>query len=337
MDVATLTAIVSGAPAALDPAVVLMVALLLDAVIGDPAWLWRLVPHPVAALGGLIGRLDAKLNRPQRPACDRVLRGAVVTAFVTLLAGAVGAGLHALFARAPYGMAGEALVVAILLAGRGLYDHVGRVAKALRRDGVAGGRRAIRHLVGRDPDALDRHGVARAAIESLAENFADGVLAPAFWYVLFGLPALAAYKAINTLDSMIGYRTERHAAFGLTAARLDDAANYIPARLSGLAICLAAAVVPGCKPGRGLRVMWRDASKHASPNAGWPEAAMAGAMGVAVGGPYKYPGGVKKGAWIGDGRARLEWRDIRRARRLYLATWVLVWLAAAGIALAVIE
>ncbi len=326
-------AILSGAPGALDPALVLLLALILDALIGDPRWLWAVLPHPVTLVGGLIGWLDRKLNRARRSEVNRVIRGALVTAFAVGLAAGVGWLLHQWLARIAYGMAGEALIVAILLAGRSLLDHVGRVATGLRKNGLAGGREALGHIVGRDVSRLDAHGVARAAIESLAENFADGLIAPAFWYLLLGLPGLLAYKAINTADSMIGYRTERHKAFGLVAARLDDAANYLPARLSGLLLCLAAAFAPGCRAGRALTIMRRHAGRHASPNAGWPEAAMAGALDFALGGPRRYPGGVSEAAWIGDGRARLEVRDIRAAQRLYIVAWLIGWALVALVAL----
>nr|WP_281413153.1 adenosylcobinamide-phosphate synthase CbiB [Marivibrio halodurans] len=309
-------------------------AMALDAAIGDPRWLWRLLPHPVVWAGALIGWFDRKLNREDRSAVNRTVRGAVAVAITVGLAAGLGWAAHYLLARLPFGMGWEALIVAVLLAGRGLFDHVGRVAKGLKADGLEGGREALRHIVGRDVKSLDSHGVARSAIESLAENFADGLVAPAFWYVLLGLPGLLAYKAINTCDSMIGYRTKRHKAFGLVAARLDDAANFLPARLAGILVCLAALFAPRGDPARAVRTMRADAGKHASPNAGWPEAAMAGALDLALGGPRRYPGGVTEGAWIGTGRARLGPRDIAAARRLYLIACAIGWALAAGVALA---
>ena len=329
-----LIAVLNGAPGFVDPALLLLLALIVDGLVGDPRWLWRALPHPVAMIGALIGWFDAKLNRDGRSDLNRTVRGAITVGLCVGLSALVGWWLHQLMAHLSYGMVGEIVLVAILLAGRSLYDHVGAVAKGLKKGGLAGGRAALQHIVGRDVTSLDAHGVARSAIESLAENFADGLVAPAFWYVLLGLPGLFAYKAINTLDSMIGYRTKRHKAFGLTAARLDDAANYLPARLSGLLICLAAASAPSGRAGRALKVMRRDAMRHASPNAGWPEAAMAGALDIALGGPRRYPGGVSEGAWIGDGRARLEVRDIRSAQRLYLIACALGWVLTAVVALA---
>ncbi|MEQ8602205.1 MAG: adenosylcobinamide-phosphate synthase CbiB [Marivibrio sp.] len=334
MTLADPVAILNGAPGALDPALVLLAALALDALIGDPRWLWAALPHPVVLIGKPIDWLEKKLNRAERGRLDRTIRGAVVVGVVVGVWAAIGWGLHLFFASFPYGMAAEAALVAVMLAGRSLYDHVGRVAKALKTGGAEAGREAVRHIVGRDPDQLDRHGVARSAIESLAENFADGLVAPAFWYLLLGLPGLFAYKAINTLDSMLGYKSPRLKAFGLTAARLDDAANYIPARLSGLLIGIGAAFAPGAAAGRALNWMVKESPKHASPNAGWPEAAMAGAYDFALGGPRRYPGGVSEAAWIGSGRARLEARDIRRAQRLYVIACALGWIAVAGVALA---
>ena len=192
-----------------------------------------------------------------------------------------------------------------------------RVAAGLETGGLEGGRDAVRHIVGRDPNSLDAPAVGRAAIESLAENFSDAVVAPVFWYVLLGAPGILVYKTVNTMDSMIGHKTPRHRAFGFTAARLDDALNAIPARLSAVFIALAALFVPSTNPKAALRTAWRDAGKHRSFNAGWPEAAMAGALGLALAGPRTYLGGVVDDHWMGDGRARVNDRDIRRALYVY--------------------
>ncbi|HJU16520.1 MAG TPA: adenosylcobinamide-phosphate synthase CbiB, partial [Stellaceae bacterium] len=191
------------------------------------------------------------------------------------------------------------------------------VARALGRGGLAAGRQAVRHIVGRDPQRLDRHGVARAAIESLAENFSDGVVAPVFWYLLLGLPGLFAYKAANTLDSMIGHKGPRYRAFGWAAARFDDLMNFVPARISGLLLAAAALFAKNVRPDRAIVVMLRDARKHRSLNAGWPEGAMAGALGLALAGPRHYVDGVVADPWIGEGRARAAVPDILRALALY--------------------
>ena len=211
-----------------------------------------------------------------------------------------------LSAATSWGWIVESLAAFALIAQRGLYLHVRDVAVALRRDGLDGGRRAVAHIVGRDPEALDAHGVCRAAIESCAENFADGVVAPVFWYLVAGLPGLAVYKAVNTLDSMIGHRSGDYRAFGAASARLDDAVNLLPARLSGLTAALAALATPGADARAALAAMRRDAGNHTSPNAGWPEAAFAGALGIALAGPRSYGGGTVGGAWMGDGRAGLR-------------------------------
>lgn len=317
------------------PPVLLVLALALDWILGDMQLLFRFVPHPVVLMGRLIGILDKKLNRPSRSERARIVRGLLVTLFVVGLSAAAGWGIENLTGRIPYGWLVDVFLVSVLLAGRSLFAYVGRVAGALKKDGLAGGRKAVAHIVGRDPSALDQHGVARAAVESLSENFSDGVVAPAFWYALLGLPGIFAYKAINTLDSMIGYRTEKHAAFGMVAAKLDDAVNWIPARLSGLAIMLAACVIPRAHPVAAFRAMAAFAGRHASPNAGWPEGAMAGALNLALGGPRRYPGGVSEAAWIGDGRARLTPADIRAAQSLYVVANILIAIAAlAGVVLA---
>jgi adenosylcobinamide-phosphate synthase len=226
------------------------------------------------------------------------------------------------------------MIIAVLVAQRSLFDHVAAVARGLDRGGLAGGREAVRHIVGRDPASLDVHGVARAAIESLAENFSDGVVAPVFWYLLFGLPGLFAYKMTNTLDSMIGQRTLRYRSFGWAAARLDDVLNTVPAPLSGLLLISAAMFAKNGRPGHALMIMLRDGRKHHSPNAGWPESAMAGALHVALAGPRRYPEGVVADPWLGDGSARVVTSDIMRALQLYRLACLIegglllgVWLA----------
>ena len=301
---------------------VLAAALLLDALIGDPRWLWARLPHPVALLGRLIDRLDGRLNR--RDAGTRRLRGAIVLIAVGALAAAIG-WLVAWFCHLlPFGWLIEAFAAAILIAQRDLYDHVRRVARGLKDAGIAGGRVAVAHIVGRDPQSLDEAGVARAAVESLAENFADGVVAPVFWFLIAGLPGMAAYKAVNTLDSMIGHRSDTHRDFGFASARVDDLVNWIPARLAALIAVFGACFMAGTSPAEGWRAMRRDAPKHNSPNAGWPEAAFAGALGIAIAGPRHYAHETVDGAWMGaGGRADVTPDDIDRALRLYINACVI--------------
>lgn len=305
--------------AGVSPPVILFLALAVDAVFGEFGPLFRLLPHPVAMIGGLTGWFDRRLNRERRSQAARFTRGTVVALLVVALSAGAGWAVHRLAGEVPHGWAIEVIAVSLLVAQRSLFDHVRAVARGLERDGLAGGRAAVSLVVGRDPEELDRHGVARAGIESLAESFCDGVVAPVFWFLLLGLPGLAAYKAVNTMDSMIGYRTDRHAAFGRTAARLDDVMNYIPARLAAVLIVVASVFVPRGRPGASLRVMARDGGRHRSPNAGWPEAAMAGALGVALAGPRSYGGTVVDEPWVGgEFPARIGPPDIRRALYLFV-------------------
>jgi len=244
-------------------------------------------------------------------------RGVVTVVVLVGAAAALGWVVAFLCRGSLLGAAVEAVLVAVLVAQKSLFDHVAAVAQALERGGLRAGREAVRHIVGRDPASLDAHGVARAAIESLAENFGDGVVAPVFWYLLLGLPGLFAYKMANTLDSMIGHEGPRYRAFGWAAARFDDLANFIPARLGGLLLAVAALFAKGCRPGRAVAIMLRDAKKHRSLNAGWPEGAMAGALGLALAGPRRYADGVVADPWIGEGSARAAIPDIVRALALY--------------------
>ena len=306
-----------GGPAPLDPLVLLLAALLIDAYIGGARFAFGLIPHPVAIIGAAVGWLDRKLNREQRREGDRAARGALVAILVIITCAAAGLGVSWLTLSFPYAALIEVFLVTSLVAQRSLFDHVRAVGRALKSDGLEAGRKAVAHIVGRDVRLLDEHGVARAAIESCAENYSDAVVGPTFWYAVFGFPGLLVYKAINTMDSMIGHRSPRYRAFGMAAARIDDAANLVPARLAGVFLCTAAVFVPTARPAAGLRTMLRDASKHRSVNAGWPEGAAAGALGLALAGPRQYTGSVVDDPWIGDGRARATARDIDRALYLY--------------------
>ncbi len=298
---------------------VLLAALAIDAWLGDPAPLYRRVPHPVVVIGAMVVWFERRFNDRLQTDRYRFWAGLATTVAAVAVVALVAWAVSWLVRQIPFGWLAEAVLASTLIAYRGLYDAVGAVAAGLA-ESVEEGRRAVAQIVGRDPETLDAHGVARAAIESAAENFADGVVAPIFWYALLGLPGLAAYKAINTLDSMIGYRDGRYLWFGKAAARLDDIANWVPARLSGLLFCLAASVAPGTKGGSAWRVMRRDAAKHRSPNAGWPEAAMAGALGLALAGPRRYGAETVNDPWLGDGRKEATADDIRAAQRLYMWT-----------------
>ncbi|KAB0679638.1 adenosylcobinamide-phosphate synthase CbiB [Aureimonas leprariae] len=295
----------------------LLVATLLDRLVGDPDWLWRRVPHPVALLGRAIDWADRKWNDHRQSAATRRFRGTLAILGLLAVAVLVGYDLHLLLLLVgPLGVAVEAVLVAILLAQKSLADHVRAVARALAGDGVEGGRRAVARIVGRDPDQLDEPAICRAAIESLAENASDGVVAPWLFYLVFGLPGLLAYKLLNTADSMIGHLTERHRAFGWAAARLDDVANFIPARLTALMFAAVAPLVDG-SAGAALAVAWRDARLHRSPNAGWPESAVAGALGLSLGGPRRYGElEVDAPALNADGRREATVDDVTDSVRL---------------------
>jgi len=317
-------------PGLADLFLIMLIALLSDMALGDPQWLYRVVPHPVAAFGTLVTAAEKRLNRATRGPRDLFWRGVFVTTALTLLAAAAGLVLQKLLLALPLGWLLLALAASSLIAFRGLQQGVGAVFCGLM-ESLTAGRRAVRHIVGRDPESLDEAGIARAATESLAENFSDGVVAPLFWFALLGLPGLCAYKAINTLDSMIGYKTSRYADFGKAAARLDDVVNWLPARLAGAILVASAALIPGADAARAWRVMCRDAPKHRSPNAGWQEAALAGALNIALAGPRRYGMTVVEDAWMGDGRRSLDPKDLRRALRLYqMAGAVLVCLLASA-------
>jgi adenosylcobinamide-phosphate synthase len=310
-----------------DPLALLLGALILDAFVGEMAPLFRWVPHPIAALGYLIGFLENKLNREHRSERNRNLLGIVLVLLIAGLAAAIGYGITMLATHQIAGQALELFIMVLMVSQRSLFVHVRAVGRALRDDGLSGGRRAVAHIVGRAPESLDKYGIARAAIESLGENFSDAVVAPVFWYVIFGLPGILAYKAVNTMDSMVGHMSPRYRAFGMAAARTDDLLNLVPARLSGLFIAAAALFVSGGAPLAALRTMWCDAMRHRSPNAGWPEAAMAGALGLALAGPRHYSQQAIHDSWIGVGTTQATHADIRRALHLFVAACIVQFLA----------
>src|ERR1700746_3601687 len=306
-----------------------LLAMLIELCVGYPERLTRAVGHPVIWIGGLIGRCDRILNRESAPALRRLMG---LSALVVLL-GVVGAAAfvaQSQLLRLPYGLIAVAVLASTLIAQRSLHRYVANVASALDKNGLAAGREAVSHMVGRDTAELDRAGVARAAIESLAENFSDAVVAPVFWLLVAGLPGIAMYKAINTADSMIGHRTPRLADFGWAAARLDDLVNLPASRLAALLLIAAAALRKGASASGAGRTVRRDAARHRSPNAGYPEAAMAGALDLSLAGPRAYGGVRVEDAFMGDGRCEADAKDIDRALALYRsADAILVALVAA--------
>lgn len=290
-----------------------------DALVGWPSWLFAWIGHPVTWLGRLIAAVDAGWNRAADPPALRRVAGIAGALLVIALAAALGWAIQVML---PSGWIGSVLVGVLawpLVALRSLHDHVAAVATPLLAADVAGAREAVSRIVGRDPAALDEAGIARAAIESLAENTSDGIVAPLFWGALFGLPGIVGYKAINTLDSMIGHRSERHEAFGWAAARIDDVANLIPARLTGFLFVLLSS-----RRSQALSCMMRDARRHRSPNAGWPEAAMAGALGIRLSGPRIYHGSITAEPWLNEAARDPSAVDIVAALAVYRRAMLLL-------------
>jgi adenosylcobinamide-phosphate synthase len=307
---------------------ILFAALLIDRF-DSQEWLTRAIGHPVVWFGKAIGLADQHFNVGAVTALQRRRNGFASIFLLMLGVAAVGWLLQAVLRPVWYlGWLAEAFIVSVLLAQRSLVDHVSAVAAALKLDGLDAGRKEVAKIVGRDPEQLDEAGVCRAAIESLAENSSDGVVAPALWYAIGGLPGLFAYKMLNTADSMIGHMSERHRDFGRFAARLDDAANWIPARLTGLLIIAAGAIRSGFQTAkRAWAVMLRDARSHRSPNAGWPEAAMAGVLDLCLGGPRRYGAlTVNEPVLNGAGRRGANAGDIGLALDRFWTAMVLLYL-----------
>jgi adenosylcobinamide-phosphate synthase len=294
-----------------------LAAAVIEALIGYPAPLYRAIGHPVTWMGRWLAGLEEIANRPSLSfAARRAMGIGALLIYLTSIALVAWLMTRALLPWGAFGFAALVLLAASLPAQRSLGGHVRAVAVGLDAS-LEDGRRAVAKIVGRNPEALDEAGVARAAIESLAENFSDGVVAPVLWTALGGLAGGAIYKAINTADSMIGHKDERHAAFGWAAARLDDLVNLPASRLAALWLVLAAALTPGASAREAVRAVWRDASHHRSPNAGWPEGAMAGALGLKLAGPRVYGRTLVGDAFMGAGRREATAHDVRRALRLY--------------------
>ena len=344
-----------------DPANLLFIALLLDWFLGDPKYLWDNAPHPVVIFGKIINILDQRLNGnnqqtqqhgheksgPNGPSSkeggieDHAMPRQNATHAYLIRKGALSIFLAIIFAIlvaylldqviSASGFVGDVLeiiIIWLLLAQKSLHEHVEAVASALRQNGVKGGREQVSRIVGRDPDDLDESGVSRAAIESLAENFCDGIIAPAFWYLVFGLPGLFAYKMINTADSMIGHKSDKYLYFGRAAARIDDLANWLPARISALLIGIGGAMIFGLQTGlAAFSIAMRDAGLHRSPNAGWPESAMAGICDFALGGTRSYENQTVFQAYInGAGKMKLNAADIYLALNVYRKACYSFWI-----------
>ncbi|MCK0126195.1 adenosylcobinamide-phosphate synthase CbiB [Gelidibacter sp. F2691] len=289
---------------------VLVLALLLDAFVGEPDWAWKRVPHPAVLMGRAIGWLERSLNEGDH----RFFNGAIGIIVLAALMGLLGNAISYL----PLGGLLEIIVAAILLAQKSLAQHVQAVADALRQS-TQDGRAAVAMIVGRDTKDMSDDAIARGAIESAAENFSDGVVAPAFWFLFAGLPGLMIYKLVNTADSMIGYRNTRYEQFGKFAARLDDVLNWVPARLTALILILAS------RKWHAWAVIRKDAPLHRSPNAGWPEAAMAATLGVALSGPRAYHGEMKDFPWVnGEGARDIGVKEVDQAVDALWSAWLVL-------------
>lgn len=306
----------------------MLLAWAIEVTLGWPEWVYKRIRHPVVWFGVLVSRFEQGLNQERWSHQSCYLAGTLAALLSIAIATGFAWAIAVMLPPTLWGVVFEALIASSLIASRSLHTHVAAVAKPLGAGDIETARTAVALIVGRDPSKLDEAGIARAGLESLAENTSDGIIAPLFWGVALGLPGLAAYKAINTLDSMIGHRNDRYAAFGGFAARLDDLANLIPARLTGVLFALASGKASA------FRVMFRDARCHRSPNAGWPEAAMAGVLNVRLSGPRAYEADVKQEPWLNQGARDPTASDVARGLKHYRRTMVLaallllcLWLA----------
>ena len=291
-------------------------ALLVERLFGYPKPLYDKIGHPVEWFGSVLKKLEALLYDPQAEPMQARLRGLAVLLALLLIVTIPAVFVASILSTLKFGWIVEALLATALIAQHSLYEHVSAVGKGLDIS-LNEGRKAVARIVGRDPAALDESGIVKGALESLAENASDGIVAPVLWYALLGLPGIVAYKAINTADSMIGHKSERYIYFGWAAARLDDLINLPASRLTGFLFAAAAAWNDQERGKIALQAMWREAPKHQSPNAGWPESALAASLGVKFGGPRSYEGARVDLPWMGEGRETLNRDDIRKGLRLY--------------------
>lgn len=312
----------------IDPLFILLIALVLDWYLGEPDVLWSRLPHPVVFFGRAVSLADKRLNMRDDSEDAQYRKGALAVFLLLILSLLISLMLqHFIGMFGYFGVAFEIFIVFVLLAQKSLSDHVEHVAQGLRDEGLEGGRKAVSMIVGRDPSSLDQSGVSRAAIESLAENFSDGVVAPVFWYMIFGLPGIIVYKMINTADSMIAYRNEKYLWFGRVAAQVDDLANWLPARISAVLISIGSGLLGGANSFKNSLIKaLQDSGLHRSPNAGWPEAAMAGGADIALGGPRKYPDEIVQQAYLNSsGKTNLGPNDIDQAIKIFALACFAVW------------
>lgn len=312
----------------IDPLFILLIALVLDWYLGEPDVLWSRLPHPVVFFGRAVSLADKRLNKRDDSEDAQYRKGALAVFLLLILSLLISLMLqHFIGMFGYFGVVFEIFIVFVLLAQKSLSDHVEHVAQGLRDEGLEGGRKAVSMIVGRDPSSLDQSGVSRAAIESLAENFSDGVVAPVFWYMIFGLPGIIVYKMINTADSMIAYRNEKYLWFGRVAAQVDDLANWLPARISAVLISIGSGLLGGANSFKNSLIKaLQDSGLHRSPNAGWPEAAMAGGADIALGGPRKYPDEIVQQAYLNSsGKTNLGPNDIDQAIKIFALACFAVW------------
>ena len=306
-----------GGTHAFDPLVLLLTALGVEALVGGFPALFRFIPHPDQTVVRAVEALEAKLNREKRSAMDRAIRGLCVTVFLVGVALALGIGVAWLSQNHDFGWIVEFVLLAAFIDQRGLYGRMGSVAQAMGGGNLESARAALQPMINRDPALMDEHGIARATIEAGGTDFGAAVVAPVFWYILFGFPGLAVCRIVSIIDRVIGHPTPRYHAFGMVAARLNDVFQLIPSCLAGIFMVLAALFAPTARLGSALRVMMRESSKYRSRNAGWPVAAMAGALNLALAGPRRYAENTLGDPWIGSGTARADGNDIRRAQYLF--------------------
>lgn len=307
-------------------------ALLIERLFGYPKPLYDKIGHPVEWIGTILTKLEALLYDPEAEPLQARLRGLAALLALLLIVAIPAVVVTSVLSTFQFGWIIEALLATALIAQHSLYEHVSAVGKGLDTS-LNEGRKAVARIVGRDPAALDESGVVKGALESLAENASDGIVAPVLWYALLGLPGIVAYKAINTADSMIGHKSERYIYFGWAAARLDDLINVPASRLTGLLFAAAAAWNDSERGKIAVQAMLRDANKHQSPNAGWPESALAASLGVKFGGPRSYDGSRVDLPWMGEGRETLNRDDIRKGLRLYGTAMTFLLCATAACAL----
>jgi adenosylcobinamide-phosphate synthase len=291
-------------------------ALLVERLFGYPKAIHHQIGHPVEWIGIFLSKLEVAVYDSDAEPLQARLRGVAALVALLIIVAIPAALVSAFLSTFRFGWIIEALLATTLISQCSLHEHVSAVGKGLDIS-LSEGRKAVSMIVGRDPAQLDESGVTKAALESLAENTSDGIVAPVLWYALLGLPGIMAYKAINTADSVIGHKSERYIYFGWAAARLDDLVNLPASRLTGLLFAGAAAWTDKERGKIAWHAMWRDAPKHNSPNAGWPESALAASLGVKFGGPRSYEGHLVNLPWMGEGRETLNRDDIRKGLRLY--------------------